>query len=478
MGAFFIKGEQKVRPGVYKRYEDWGNPPVAGADDGKSAATVRSNWGPVGTAVTLEKDTDITKYFGSGGENGTTDCPLLQFKGGSKLVYAVRLGNGGTQGALEISDSEGAAVLKLVLKYPGSRAFHITIRPTLADAAKKELLILEGTKQLEKIEFAAGGNESAALLAAYAESGSDYFTLSAIAESESELVPVEQAAITPGTDPVITADSYSKAFEILEGSRYRWNCIAIDTDDVAIQMLLQSFLNRIYSNGKAAIGFIGEPTSVDFETRLVHASAYNDYQIVYVGNGYTDLSGAVYEGWKAAAFISGLVAGTPSDQSITHTAITGAVDLTEILTNNQYERAIKAGMLTFSVSSANTVWVEQGINTLVLPKSTDDAGWKKIKRVKVRFELFQRIDDTVEPQVGRLNNDDDGRKTVVQICNSVCNSMVAEKKLLTGAHVEEDPDNPPQGDSAWFLVYADDVDSLEKMYFTYKFRFAPDTESA
>ncbi len=478
MGAFFIKGEQKVRPGVYKRYENRGNPPVAGADDGKCAATVRSNWGPVGTAVTLEKDTDITKYFGNGGENSTTDCPLLQFKGGSRLIYAVRLGNGGTQGSLEIKDSESAAVLKLVLKYPGSRAFHITIRPTLADAAKKELLILEGTEQLEKIEFAAGGNESAALLAAYAEAGSDYFTLSAIAESESELAPIEQAAITPGTDPEITAESYSKAFEILEGARYRWNCIAIDTDDVAIQMLLQTYLNRIYDNGKAAIGFIGEPTSVDFETRLIHASAYNDYQIVYVGNGYTDLAGTVYEGWRAAAYISGLVAGTPSDQSITHTAITGAVDLIETLTNNQYERAIKAGMLTFSVSSANTVWVEQGINTLVLPKSNDDAGWKKIKRVKVRFELFQRIDDTVEPQIGRLNNDDDGRKTVVQICNSVCNSMVAEKKLLTGAHVEEDPDNPPQGDSAWFLVYADDIDALEKMYFTYKFRFAPDGESA
>lgn len=478
MGAFFIKGEQKVRPGVYKRYENRGNPPVAGADDGKCAATVRSNWGPVGTAVTLEKDTDITKYFGNGGENSTTDCPLLQFKGGSRLIYAVRLGNGGTQGSLEIKDSESAAVLKLVLKYPGSRAFHITIRPTLADATKKELLILEGTEQLEKIEFAAGGNESAALLASYAETGSDYFTLSTIAESESELAPVEQAAITPGTDPEITAESYSKAFEILEGARYRWNCIAIDTDDVAIQMLLQTYLNRIYDNGKAAIGFIGEPTSVDFEKRLIHASAYNDYQIVYVGNGYTDLAGTVYEGWRAAAYISGLVAGTPSDQSITHTPITGAVDLTETLTNNQYERAIKAGMLTFSVSSANTVWVEQGINTLVLPKSNDDAGWKKIKRVKVRFEIFQRIDDTVEPQIGRLNNDDDGRKTVVQICNSVCNSMVAEKKLLTGAHVEEDPDNPPQGDSAWFLVYADDIDALEKMYFTYKFRFAPDGESA
>ena len=49
-----------------------------------------------------------------------------------------------------------------------------------------------------------------------------------------------------------------------------------------------------------------------------------------------------------------------------------------------------------------------------------------------------------------------------------------EKKLLAGAHVELDSSNPPQGDSAWFLVYADDIDALEKLYFTFKFRFSPE----
>jgi hypothetical protein len=154
--------------------------------------------------------------------------------------------------------------------------------------------------------------------------------------------------------------------------------------------------------------------------------------------------------------------------------LTGAVDLTEPLTNNQYERAITGGLLTFSTSAANTVWVEQGINTLVLPGSTDDVGWKKIKRVKVRFELMQRLNDTVEPLVGRINNDPDGRMTVIQVSNGVCNAMVSERKLLSGAHAELDPSNVPKGDSAWFLIYADDIDALEKLYFTFKFRFAPD----
>ncbi len=64
--------------------------------------------------------------------------------------------------------------------------------------------------------------------------------------------------------------------------------------------------------------------------------------------------------------------------------------------------------------------------------------------------------------------------TVVQVSNGVCQTMVAEGKLLAGAHVELDPDNKPEGDSAWFVVYADDVDALEKMYYAFKFRFAPE----
>ena len=131
-------------------------------------------------------------------------------------------------------------------------------------------------------------------------------------------------------------------------------------------------------------------------------------------------------------------------------------------------------MLTFSKSAAGAVWVEQGINTLVTPGTKEDEGWKKIKRTKVRFELFQRLNDSVEGLVGRINNDADGRMTVVQVGNSVCNEMIAEKKLMAGAYVELDPNYTPQGDSAWFIVYADDIDALEKLYFAFKFRFAPE----
>ncbi|MFP3153134.1 phage tail sheath subtilisin-like domain-containing protein [Lachnospiraceae bacterium ZAX-1] len=509
MASFFTIGEQKVRPGVYYRYENIGATATAGADDGKCAIAFRSSWGEIGKAILLEDIGAIQKTFGNTAEqesvaasdvefstgdgnsfdtedgNGfgfvpDTDSNTLStvyeaFKGGAQMVYGVRLGSGGTSGTYQIADTQDVPVVQLTLKYPGSRSLYIVVRPTLSDAETSELIILEGTAQLEKLEFKNTENGAQSLIDAYMLHGSSYFTLSKIADSQNPIKTVVQDEITPGTDPVADVAAYSAAFEALETQR--WTVLAIDTTDSAIQTMAQAFLDRIYQDGRFVMGVLGDKTSVPFETRLQRASSYNDYKIVYVGNGFIDREGKSYEGYHAAAWVAGMVASTPSNESVTHLEIADAIDLVEPLTNMQYVKAILAGMLTFSSSAAGTFWIDQGINTLVRPGKDDDAGWKKIKRVKVRFELFQRLNDTVDLLVARLNNDQDGRMTVVQVSNNVCNAMVAERKLLTGAHVELDPDNVPQGDSAWFIVYADDIDALEKMYYTFKLRFAPDNEA-
>ncbi|MFI3254457.1 MAG: phage tail sheath subtilisin-like domain-containing protein [Eubacteriales bacterium] len=472
MASFFTIGETKTRPGMYYRYENWGTPPTVGADDGKCACTIRSDWGPLDSAVLLESYDVIGDYFGTGGAGGTVDIPLEQFGGGAKSVRAVRVGSGGTKGSYTLLDEDGTEVLSLRLKYVGSRPLCVTLRPTveaeLSGVAECELLVLEGTTQLERITFDNQTGEKVTW--ALVGKVSHYVDFLTVAVTDSKLATIDQKAFVGGTDPDVTVDSYSNAFGVLEN--YRWNVLALDTEDLAVQMMVQSFVNRIYEDGAFCMAVIGEPTTTAFETRLSRASSFNDYQMVYVGSGFVDMSGNVYEGTLAAARVSGMIAGTSSNKSITHLCPSSAVDLVEYLSNAQQEQAILAGMLTFSLSSSNVVWVESGVNTLVNPNDDQDEGWKKIKRTKVRFELFQRLADTVEGLVGRVNNNSDGRATIIQACNNICNTMVAEGKLHTGACVAIDPDRSPAGDSAWFVVYADDVDALEKLYYNFKFRFA------
>ncbi len=63
---FFMKGEKKIRPGIYGRYED-----VTPASEGNlvkvCACTIHSDWGPVNEVVNVTQTTDLGQLFGNGG---------------------------------------------------------------------------------------------------------------------------------------------------------------------------------------------------------------------------------------------------------------------------------------------------------------------------------------------------------------------------------------------------------------------------
>src|SRR5690606_5265663 len=161
---------------------------------------------------------------------------------------------------------------------------------------------------------------------------------------------------------------------------------------------------------------IGEPTSVSLDERLQHARSYNDPAIVYVGNGFV-AAGETVEGARAAARIAGEILRSDYTSSLTHHVIQGATDVVGKLTNAQVERAIQSGMLVFTTSASGLVQVEYGITTFTTPTADMDLGWSKIRRVRTRYELIDRIVLTLDPYVGKLNNSPDGRAMVVSVIN-------------------------------------------------------------
>ena len=64
---------------------------------------------------------------------------------------------------------------------------------------------------------------------------------------------------------------------------------------------------------------------------------------------------------------------------------------------------------------------------------------------------------------------------IVQAGQRVLDAMVGEGKLQRGAQFIEDKGNPASGDSAWFIIQADDNDSLEKIYLHYQFRYSQES---
>lgn len=465
-GQLFTVGEQKIQPGVFLRLTNIGEPAVQVGAQGIAAAAIKSDWGPVNKAVTLESLNDVTPNFGDG--KGSEVLRNL-FRGGSRRVLAVRVGVGGTPAEITLKDDANADVVKLETKYPTSRQFKVTVRDALT-ASQRELLVFVGSTLLETIAFTKGDNEPAALMDAV-NSWSLYLKAEKLADGSGKLAAVTDQQLTGGTDPNVTGENYVNGFDLFNAED--WNILVVDSEDPTIHAAAHAYLRRVFAEGKRVLGVFGEPTTVDFNTRIQNAVSFNDPLVLYVGSGYV-VGTEKFEGAQAAARLAGEILRTPYNASLTRHVIQGAVDVVEKLTNAQIEKAIQSGMIVFTKSPRGQVRVEYGITTFTQPTAELDEGWKKIRRVRTRYELLDRIALTLDPYVGDLDNSPDGRAFVVSLMNGIIQDMVSEGGLQ-GGQAYEDPTNPPKGDIAYFVVEVDDLDSLEKLYITFGFRFAPVT---
>ena len=468
MAVHYNEGETKKRPGLFQRNTNTGFDSLGGAQDGICAIPVKASWGPLGKVVKNTLKSDLTKNYGAGtyGSDYTVPAAAEMFNGNAAVVYTYRLGTGGTKASKELGSG-----LTVTAKYPGTMPISVAVQAKLGDSATKQLLVYADTALVETWNFAADTKaEGANLIAAVADS--NYIEVTGSATTVAALA-VASGALSGGANPTVTNEDYSKAFAALEP--YYYNAIALDVDDdenMTLSLLLQAYKENAYKLGKYGYAVVGEKASVEFDTRCAHARAFNDAKVVYLGGGW--MAGRESkDGVMAICHTAGVIASTPSNQGITHSVITGATDLCESLTYSQYEQAIDSGMLMVSMAPDGSIWYDSGINTLINPETgIQDEGWKKVRRTKVRFELFNRLDIALAPKVGRVSADSDGVADIVQTGQRVLNAMVSEGKLMTGAVFCEDPANPYNGDSAWFIVQVDDIDSLEKIYLHYQFRYA------
>ena len=469
MAVFYNEGENKKRPGVYQRHTNTGFATPTGAQDGICAIPVQAAWGPLGKVLKNTYAAELTKNYGTGtyGNGYTVPAAAAMFKGGASIVYTYRLGTGGKQASKELGSG-----LTVTAKYPGTLQISVAVQEKISDSTKKQLLVYTGTTLVETWDFVAdGSNDGDNLKAAAAES--QYVNITGTVDAI-PVTPVASGALSGGEDPTVTNEDYSKAFAALEP--YYYNTIALDVDDdesMTLSQLLHAYLRNAYKLGKLGMAVVGEKTSVDFDTRCNHALSFNDAKVVYLGGGW--LSGAEdMSGVMAICYTAGVIASTPSNQGITHAVINGATDVSESITFAQYEQAIDSGMLLVSMAPDGSIWYDSGITTLTSPETgTQDDGWKKIRRVKVRFEMIDRLDRVLAPKVGRVSADSDGIADIIQTGQRVLDQMANnEGKLMPGATFSEDGANHYTGDSAWFIIQADDIDSLEKIYLQYQFRYS------
>ncbi len=469
MAGTFILGETKVRPGSYFNIQKKGGNAAAGIMNGVTAVIFKADFGPLNTAVELSAEDGYERIFGTG---LTTDAIREAAAGGAKTIIACRVGNGGTQGTISLKGADGEDALSITAKYPGEKDFMVTIREKLSDAALKECIFYAGTTEFEKVEFASGEGEAEALAAALTASKNFKAELKEN-KGSAVLAAVSQSAFKSGTNPETTTGDYSNAFAQVEA--YEFNTICLDTEDTEIHLLLQSFLNRIFDAGSLAQAVVAEKHTVELETRINHAAAFNDEKMNYVLNAWVNEQGTEIDGYQTAARIAGMIGAVSAGSSLTHTVVSGFSEILEKLTNTEMISAEKRGCIVLSYNKAKQVWIDNAINTLMTPADNQDDGWKKIRRVKTRFELIRRINITTDELIGKVDNDTNGRATVISQIQGVGDSMREEGKL-TACAVAESSAYKADGDSVWFDLDVVDKDSMEHIYLTFLFRFSTNEE--
>lgn len=473
MSGTWEPGVSRVRPGVYIRSVNAGLAEQPSVQQGVVAALFRATWGPIASIQALGSLEEMEALY------GTDDRVLVAqeaLRAGALQVLAYRLdGADEVKATRTLDDTAGppaAGVVRIDAKYYGTRGngFNLTVRDSLTDGTKRELLVYEGTTLLQTIEFtkgADGDGEPASLVAAVAAAGSDWITATKLGDGNKLLAAITSQAMASGVDPTITSQSYTDGLAAIEAEE--WNVLATDNEDDGINTSIGTYIARVRSEGKRVMAVVAEPTSVAFATRCTNAAALNNPALVYVGNGFAKTDGD-YEGWQTTGRIGGMIARTPVTASITHQVIPTGTALVGGLTNAQIEAAIGSGMLVFTLNRAKQVQVEYGITTLVTLDGDQDAGWRKIRRVRTRDNLVERIVALWDPLIGQVSNSPDGRATLQAAAQGVVNAMVREGALLGGT-VADDPANPPAGDAAYFLAEIQDLDSAEKIYVTVGFSF-------
>ena len=474
MGGLYRQGENKIRPGVYRRHENVGSNSTPGAIYGVFAIPVHANFGPLATVSVFEADqvNELKEMYGT---NGTVDAALALFEGGATKVFVYRLGTGGTQASVDVTGDGSAKIATLKTKYQTADKFSISIKERLDDATLKQISVYRDTTLLETINYEKSEDEGAALMDAVNKT-SKYLVAVAGDYTKGSASVVTNKELSGGTAPTVTTEDYSTAFEAFE--TVKWNYLVLDTVDTSVHALVQAYIDRIYEEGALGVVILGEPTTVAFDTRIEHAKAFNDEKIIYLGSGYEDADGNKVDGYLAIAKQAGIIGSMASNISTTHTVVPGAVKTLEALKNSQYERAIQGGMLLLSPNAEGQVWFDAGINTLVTPAEDQDAGWKKIRRTATRFETFDRIDRAVAPLIGQVNCDNIGIGDVIMRGQAVLDEMVKEGKFhpagdtVDAPSFVEDAEYRRGSDFTHFVINAVDMDSLEQIYLRYRFKFS------
>lgn len=440
-GGTFDKSVGKVRPGTYINFEASNQSMLGSSDRGTVLIPlINHSYGPEKEFITISNES-VDSAIDKLGYSVYDDDPSMllireAFKNASTvIVYIAKAGTKatGTGGGLSAQ-----------AKYGGSRGNALSYSVAANPVAGFDVSVYLDGSTVEAFE---GVTNVSALV------DSKYITFTA--SEGTSLEAVAGVSLTGGTDGTAANSDIAAFLDDMESVNF--NTLAFPVTEESLLAACVTKIKYLRENVGRGVKAVVPDYKADYEG------------IINVTNSVI-INGVTLSDAQATAWVAGADASASNVQSNTHKIYVGAESVANAKTHEQAVAAIQNGEFFFSYSENGDVIVEYDINSLTSFTDRKDKSYSKNRVLRVFDSFAESIRLNFPPN--KYSNNENGWDIMDGMGRSILKQFFDAGAIR---NVDYDSDfavvrGESKGDSTYFNVGLQPVDSAEKLYFTVKTR--------
>lgn len=418
---------------------------------GRVLIPYQSEWGAPNQAVDMANTAERLK------ESGllVDELELASETGATVVGYRV---TNGEEKAASVTVADNYII---EARYPGLRGndFEYMIRASLVDESKKEIIIRD-TKGIYDTETFLVTDKATA---EETLKKSNLVRFKSIGSAELVDVAFTQLSGAVTGTTTITASDWSRIFNRIDGLVF--DVVYLPSTNAAVQAAAKQWLldRRTKARRLAQLVVAGLALDdTDIEKHNARSRAMNARYIVNCSLAGTHTNGKTYNSVQWAAWLAGLMAGTPANKSFTGVKVPmtqAAIDWS----HSEVMKGLAEGTLMATRDGYDYI-IESAVNTLTTLADGEREDYGKIRVSMTIDQILNDIYGAAKKQKAKLDNDKGGRGMFIATVLEYLAIRRGQKAIDEGYTFTEDPDQTSDFDYAYFKLYAKPLDAIEAFY--------------
>lgn len=445
--------ENRVRAGTYINFMSEPRSTMEIGNRGVITAPIIMGWGPDGitelTAAQLADGRSEALFGTTAFEKDSLELRLALASATKGYFY--RIDTGGTVAQAPIGDDGNAAA-----KYAGIKGNNISFSIVANDQKPGLFTVYTMYRGLRRDIQEAGNIQEL--------KNNDFIEWS----GTGPLVATVTTPLTGGTNGVVT--DAGLADYLLQATKVRWNTMAIPNYNGFTSTVKKNVADYIIRQndqfGRYVQGVLHDYVDADHETVISTIDGF-EYAAA-AGEEREQVTPELMPLWVAS-----ITAGAAVNQSNTYRVVANAVNILNETAEEDYEVRLKQGYFVLSRNTKGQIVVEKDINTFTSVTPTKQAEFSKNRVVRVMHDIGTQTNLIWETQyIGKVDNNTAGR---VFFKNDIGDYFIKLQGINALENVDKTNDltvsKGPRIEDVVLGAYFQPVDSVEKLYATFKTRF-------